>query len=90
MRINPEEFQRKAKEIFESKVKPQLEKTKMTPKEEAKNLLDRMTVDMSIDKFQTKECAIVAVNRIIEFGNELGLREPMMHWYKVREELKKI
>lgn len=35
-------------------------------------------------------CALIAVDEIIKFGNEQGIREPMMYWYKVKEELEKL
>lgn len=38
----------------------------MTPKEKAKELVDSMIVDFSIDGWQSKQCALRAVNEIIK------------------------
>jgi len=37
-----------------------------------------------------KVCAIMAVDEIIKFGNQIGIREPMMYWNKVKEEINKL
>ena len=42
----------------------------MTPKEKANQLYNKMVVDFSIDHWQTKQCALVAVDEIIK-SNEL-------------------
>lgn len=39
---------------------------------------------------QLKQCAAIAVDEIIKFGNQLGIREPMMYWNKVKEEIEKL
>ena len=39
---------------------------------------------------QLKQCAAIAVDEIIKFGNQLGIREPMMYWNKVKEEIEVI
>jgi len=44
----------------------------------------------SLWKQQAKESAIIAVDEIIKFGNEQGIREPMMYWYKVKQEIEKL
>ena len=36
---------------------------------------------------QLKQCAAIAVDEIIKFGNQVGIREPMMYWNKVKEEI---
>jgi hypothetical protein len=41
---------------------------KMTEDEYAKYLISQMTVDMSIDFEQTKECAIVCLNEMISLS----------------------
>jgi len=61
----------------------------MTPEEQAKKILNRMTVDFNIDKFQTKECSLVAVELIIGSINENDF-EKMNYWQKVKNEIKKI
>ena len=67
----------------------------MTPKEKAEEIYDNC-----LNKIQglegtewwesAKQCAIIAVDEIIKFGNQLGIREPMMYWYKVKEEIEKL
>jgi hypothetical protein len=37
-----------------------------------------------------KECALIAIDEIIKFGNDQGIREPMMYYYKVKEEIEKL
>jgi hypothetical protein len=63
----------------------------MTPKEKAEQLLNRFYFDTTLDELeQAKDCTIIAVDEIIKFGNEQGIREPMMYWYKVKQELEKL
>lgn len=63
----------------------------MTPKEKAEQILDRFYFDTTLDEpEQAKDCALIAVDEIIKFGNEQGIREPMMYWYKIKEELQKL
>ena len=57
----------------------------MSPKEKAKQLLRRMTVDMSIDKWQTKKCALIAVDEIISATGD----HTTSYWEQVKEEIKK-
>lgn len=39
---------------------------------------------------QLKQCALIAVDEIINFGNQVGIREPMMFWNKVQEEIENL
>jgi hypothetical protein len=39
---------------------------------------------------QLKQCALIAVDEIINFGNQAGIREPMMYWNKVKEEIENL
>lgn len=41
----------------------------MSPKEKALQLYNRMIVDFKIDKWQSQQCALVAVDEIIESRN---------------------
>jgi hypothetical protein len=62
----------------------------MTPKQKASNLYDKMTVDFSIDKWQTKQCALVAVDELIY---ETQFEVPNIrqrYWEEVKKELEKI
>lgn len=54
----------------------------MTPSQKADNLLVRMTVDFSIDAWQSKQCALVAVDEIIK---ALGYEDE--YWLKVKKEI---
>ena len=69
----------------------------MTPKEKALDLIGRYVTagyswHLKNDKDgmtmpQIKECALIAVDEVIRFGNETGIREPMMYWNKVKQEM---
>lgn len=63
----------------------------MSSKEKADYLIKLMTVDMNIDFWQTKQCAINAVDEIIElmwhtYKNEDEYR----YWNQVKIELEKL
>jgi len=74
----------------------------MTPKEKAEELINNFRdfadgtcpetdrYSPNIEKQKAKQCAIIAVNEIIKFGNQMGIREPMMYWNKVKEEIEKL
>jgi len=69
----------------------------MTPKEKADQLIRLMTVDMNIDFWQTKHCALTAVQEIIyvisSYPNanetETPLSDAMIFWQQVKIELEK-
>jgi ABC-type proline/glycine betaine transport system substrate-binding protein len=54
----------------------------MTPTEKADDLLARMTVDFSIDAWQSKQCALVAVDEILK---ALGYEDEF--WLRVKKEI---
>jgi len=74
----------------------------MTPKEKAEELINSFRdfadgtcpetdrYSPNIEKQKAKQCTIIAVNEIIKFGNQMGIREPMMYWNKVKEEIEKL
>jgi hypothetical protein len=69
----------------------------MTPKEKAEELFkifskgkDKHGWNLCEFDSCAKECALIAINEIIKFGNEQGIREPMMYYYKVKEEIEKL
>ena len=77
----------------------------MTPKEKAEELVDKFHIKVYVSFIENsipsvinalmlynsaKQCALIAVDEIITFGNQLGIREPMMYWNKVKEEIEKI
>jgi len=41
-------------------------------------------------EFIAIECALIAVKEIIKFGNQAGIREPMMYWNKVEQEIENL
>ena len=41
----------------------------MTPKEKANELFNKMFVDFDIDNWQTKQCALIAVDEILNIDN---------------------
>jgi hypothetical protein len=67
----------------------------MTPKEKAKELVDNFSNFTIQESWQSKnyfaiECALIAVKEIIKFGNQAGIREPMMYWNKVEQEIENL
>ena len=61
-----------------------------TIEEQATHLLEKMTVDMSIDLWQTKECAMAACDVMCDY-----IREPnkditlnmVIYWEKVKQRI---
>ena len=69
----------------------------MTPKEKALELVNRYAIYLRANLMydedaeeDAKQCASIASDEIIKFGNELGIREPMMYWNNVEQEIKKL
>lgn len=63
----------------------------MTPREKAEQLLDRFYFDTTLNELEeAKDCALIAIDEIITFGNQAGIREPMMYWNKVKQEIEKL
>ena len=66
------------------------------PKEKAKQLydkcFDRYCTELSYDKNHSKAKTIAGdmVKEILEFGNQQDIREPMMYWNSVKQELNKL
>ena len=57
----------------------------MTPKEKAEELLDKMT--MEIGKFNAKQCALIAVDEILE-SNMINLHlHQIDYWEEVKQEI---
>lgn len=62
-----------------------------TPKEKAEQILNRFWFDTTLSELEeAKDCALIALDEIIKFGNEQGIRESMMYWHKIKEELQKL
>lgn len=66
----------------------------MTPKEKAESLVRRMTVDFSIDSWQSKQCAVIAVDEIISHIEPSipidTLKIRLEYWKEVIEEIEKL
>jgi hypothetical protein len=64
----------------------------MTPKEKAIQLI--YAFEAFVDRYDeyelAKQCAAITVDEIIKFGNQAGIREPMMYWNKVQEEIENL
>jgi hypothetical protein len=61
--------------------------------EQADHMLRKMTVDMSIDLWQTKECAKNAIDEIIDVIKEVADKEvvtpTIIYWEKVKQAIEK-
>ena len=62
----------------------------MTPKEKALSIYDRMVVDFTIDKEQSKECALVCADELLEYANSHGFIELKEFYKEVKKEIQKI
>ena len=69
----------------------------MTPREKANELYSKYDDLLNKDfgnpivfDNQLKQCASIAIDEIIKFGNQVGIREPMMYWNKVKEEIENL
>ena len=69
----------------------------MTPREKADELYSKYDDLLNKDfgnpivfDNQLKQCALIAIDEIINFGNQVGIREPMMFWNKVQEEIENL
>lgn len=58
----------------------------MTPKEKANDIYNRMVLDYSIDKWQTKGCALVAVDEILKICEVSQID----YWTLVKQEIEDI
>ena len=66
----------------------------MTPQEKALDLYNRMIVDFTIDKWQSKQCALIVVDELekqeatlLNYNSESYSSE---YWQEVKQEIKKI
>jgi hypothetical protein len=71
----------------------------MTAKEKAKELYNKMIVDFTIDKWQSKQCALVAVDEIIKSNPTSELSNPFLgnrtyenvnYWKDVKKEIESL
>lgn len=62
-----------------------------TAKYKADQLIRKMTIDFSIELEQSKLCAIVAVDEILDFITKFHDHQlDYVYWEKVRDELNKL
>jgi len=61
----------------------------MTPKEKAKELVDKMLFcyQGNIDKYTSKQCALIAVDEILK---AIGFSDNKFYWNDVKQELEKL
>ena len=62
----------------------------MEAKEKAKELVNKYLQVYDGRVPQAKRCTLILVDEILQFGNELGIREPMMYWNSVKQEINKL
>jgi hypothetical protein len=65
----------------------------MTPKEKANLLYNKMVVDFGIDHWQIKQCALVAVDEIlntIEYSSQADELSKVNYWIEVKQEIEKL
>ena len=62
----------------------------MTPKEKAEELYNKMIVDFTIDKWQSKQCALIAVDEILEVVQNLYFMGTVDYWQEVKQEIEKL
>ena len=66
----------------------------MTPKEKAKELVDKFTVVGLQQREEGYQCALIAVDEIINLLTDINgiynINPAITYWYKVKEELEKL
>ena len=62
----------------------------MTPNEKAKELVNKYLQVYDGRVPQAKRCTLILVDEILQFGNQLDIREPMMYWNSVKQEINKL
>ena len=61
----------------------------MAPKEKARELIQKFTLELSPDYYQqeAKQCALICINEVIDFTSKQGVREPIMYLNMVKREV---
>lgn len=67
----------------------------ITPQQEAQNIYNEMIVDFLMEKWQSKQCALKAVEMLISSHNKWDDNaqtntEEYYYWQEVKEEIEKI
>jgi hypothetical protein len=71
-----------------------LKKINMSPKEKAEQLYNKMVVDFDIDHWQTKQCALIAVDEVIaniEPSVSMDvISARIKYWKEVKQEIERL
>jgi hypothetical protein len=63
----------------------------MTPKEKAKELVDKFSNVPLLDSYEAKQCALVAVDEIILEMDNVMLPNPFkQYWNEIKQEIEKL
>jgi len=65
----------------------------MTPQEKAKDLLDKFSNIALLDSYEAKQCALIAVDEMLDFRNALYINEgSLAHKYllDIKQEIEKL
>jgi hypothetical protein len=63
----------------------------MTPKEKAKELVDKFNVVGLQQRAEAYQCAVIAVDEIIEWSSQWnGLHNEISYWQEVKTEIEKL
>lgn len=62
----------------------------MKPKDEALRIYNLMVVDFSIDKAQSKACALVCIDELLKYATKYGLPGDDDWYAAVKEEIEKL
>ena len=62
----------------------------ITPKEKAVEIVNKYLQVYDGRLPQAKKCVLICIDEILEFGNQQGIREPMMYWNSVKQEINKL
>jgi hypothetical protein len=56
----------------------------MTPKEKAKDLVDKFSNEVLIDNYESKRCALIAVDTVLWMASHYATIE---YWQEVKQEI---
>jgi hypothetical protein len=63
----------------------------MTPQKKAKELVDKFSAVPLLDSYEAKQCALVAVDEIIQEMDNVMLPNPFkQYWNEVKQEIEKL
>jgi len=61
----------------------------MEPEKKAKSIV-RNYLRIGCTQADAIQYALICVKEILQFGNQVGVREPLMYWEKVKQEIRKL